>query len=263
MSELPLQTKTEINLDLTKTVENVYNDTLKEPLTSSSKAISTVLDFFHNTVMYPMQKYNLYAEGKLQKFAKKIENEVKGIPDENLVYPRVNILGPTIEGLKYNLDEDYIRDYFTNILVADMDDRLQNKVLPSYIEIVKQLSRDDAEMLQFFKEKDINDEPIIKIKYIYDNGGFHYVSNNIGLLYNGEDIILKAVILDNLSRLRLIELHFDEYRKDKTLYDNTFEKIKLRDEFKILPNSVSELGYTKGLIKVTEFGKNFIDICLS
>lgn len=255
--------KFELKADLTDVAKEAYDDTLKEPLKSSSGIVSTVMDFFHNTVLYPMQHYNLYAKSKLQNYAIELQNKAQKIPKENLITPRVNILGPAIEGLKYNLEEDYIKEYFTNILIADMDNRKQNKVLPSYIEIVKQLSKNDAETLQFLKEKTIRENPIIKLKYIFDNGGFTYVSDNIGLLYDGKDIVLDAVILDNLCRLKLIELNFDMHRKDETVYKEAFERIKLRDEFKVLPNSAKDLGYSKGLLKITQFGKNFIDICLS
>lgn len=255
--------KVELKADLTKSIENAYNDTLKEPCKSSSGIVSTVLDFFHNTVLYPMQKYNLYAENKLQNYALELQNKAQSIPEENLISPRVNILGPTIEGLKYNLDEEHIKEMFTNILVSDMDNRKQNKVLPSYIEIVKQLSKEDAKTLKFLKEKVIKESPIIKIKYVFNNDGFTFVSDNIGLLHDGKDTILDDIVLDNLCRLKLIELNFDMYMKNETVYKEAFEKIKLRDEFKTLPNDVKELGYSQGLLKITQFGKNFIDICLS
>lgn len=263
MSELDNIPKLEAKVDLTEVTNNAYNDTLQKPLKSGSSAITTVLDFFHNTVLYPMQRYNIYAKNKLTNYATELENKAKHIPEKNLIPARVNILGPTIDGLKYNLDEEHIKEMFTNILISDMDNRKQNKVLPAYIEIVKQLSKDDAEMLKFFKEKKIKNNPIIKLKYNLVNGGFIYVSNNIGLIYNNEDIVLDSIILDNLVRLKLIDLNFNEYRNDTSIYEKVFEKIQQRDEFKNLGSNVKDLGFSKGLIKLTDFGQNFIDICLS
>ena len=225
--------KIEVKADLTKTLEKAYDDALKQPLKSSSNVLSTVFDFFHNTVLYPMQKYNLYAENKLNNYACELQERAQSIPEENLVSPRVNILGPTVEGLKYNLDEDYIKEMFTNILISDMDSRKQSKVLPSYVEIVKQLNKNDAEMLKFFKETPD--------------------------MFNW---ILDAIVLDNLVRLRLIELNFNEYRNNILIYEKAFEKIQQRDEFKNLGPNIKDLGFSKGLIKLTDFGQNFIDICL-
>lgn len=252
----------DIKVDLTDVANKIYDDVAHKPLKCVGDAVGTVLDFFNNTVLYPMQKYNLYAKSKLEDYANELKNKAKGIPLENLVYPRVNILGPTIEALKYNLDEEYIKELFTNILISDMDNRKQSKVLPAYIEIVKQLSQNDAILLKFFKEQNIKNEPVIKPKYIFENGGFIYASDNIGLLYNEDYIILSAIVLDNLSRQKLIEINFDESRHNTTIYDKAFEKIKLCDEFQRLPDN-AKLGYSKGLLKTTSFGQNFIDICIS
>ena len=176
--------KNGITADLTKVAENAYDDTLKKPLQNTSGIVSTVIDFFHNTVLYPMQQYNLYAKNKLEKYAEDLKKKVEDIPSENLVSPRVNILGSTIDGLKYNLDEEYIKEMFTNILTSEMDNRKQSKVLPSYIEIVKQLSKADTEMLQFFSQSHLKDEPILKLKIKYKNGGFKYISDDIYLIFN-------------------------------------------------------------------------------
>ena len=82
-------------------------------------------------------------------------------------------------------------------------------------------------------------------------------------IYNNEDIVLDAIILDNLSRLKLIELNFDEHRNDESIYETVFQQIKIRDEFKISNPNIKELDYSKGLLRITSFGENFIDICLS
>ena len=255
--------KIEIKADLTKPIENTYNDGVKKPLKSSSGIISTVLDFFHNTVMYHMQKYNLYAENKLNDYALHLQDEAQKIPDEFLTNPKVNILGPVFDGLKYNLDEEHIKEMFTNILISNMDTRKQSKVLPSYIEIVKQLNNQDAQMLKFFKDNNFIEKPVMKIKYIYNNNGFLYSSNNLVLIIGSSYKILDSIILDNLSRLKLINITTNEYLHDSQLYEKAFEQIKKRSEFTTLPPNVEKIDYKKGLIQITDFGKNFIDICLS
>lgn len=257
------ENNSKLPLDLTEVANKTYDDLASKPFKSTGNAGSTIIDFLHNFILYPLQKYNIYATQKLKKYEEEVINRANKIPNSHLTYPRINILGPTIEGLKYNLNEDYIKECFTNILIADMDNRKQDKVLPSYIGIVNELSRNDAKMLKFFKKNDIHIAPILKFKYIFDSGGFVYPTNNLALLYNEEDIVLEAVVLDNLCRLKLIELTFDEKLFDSTIYSNAFKKIKLLDEFKLLPNNVKELSYVEGLLKITSFGENFIDICLS
>lgn len=244
--------KFEIKADITKPLENALN----EPLNSSSTVIATVLDFFHNTVLYPMQKYNLYAKNKLNNYAKELENRAKQIPEENLVHPRVNILGPAIDGLKYNLDEEYIKEMFTNILVSDMNNKKQNKVLPAYIEIIKQLSKDDATFLKTLKESSSYMNGFFCIE-LHNNDKYMLLnySDNDGKLSDFNIIKLNSIIVDNLLRLRLIEIPDRMFINEK-VYEKMFEIIHQ-------PTIICAVRYTPRILSVTNFGRNFIDICLS
>lgn len=49
----------------------------------------------------------------------------------------MNIMGPAVDILKYNLDEQHIKDIFVNIMSSEMNGEKQTKVLPSYIDIVR------------------------------------------------------------------------------------------------------------------------------
>ena len=271
MNELDNLPKVEIKADLTNVTEKIYTNTLEEPLKSTSNITTTVLDFFYNTVMYPMQKYNLYAKNKLENYAKDLQNKAKEIPEKNLVNPRVNILGPAMEGLKYNLDEKYIKDMFTNILLSDMDNRKQCKVLPSYIEIIKQLSKEDAEFLILLKRFDGNLCSIAINVQEQNSEGYFSLDKYIIYGYNHKSISntttfniskLNQLTIDNLIMHRLLEQDYDTYYTSPTAneqYTTLFDQVK--GKYKLSSNQ--SLIYDKGLICLTDFGKNFIDICLS
>lgn len=256
--------KSGITADLTKVANEAYKDTLKEPLKSGSGILSTTLNFIHNTILYPMQKYNLYAESKLSNYQKELEEKAKSIPAQNLIEPRVNILGPTVEGLKYNLDETHIKEMFTNILLSEMDNRKQTKVLPSYIEIVKQLSTDDANFLKFIKTSQLKNNPLMQL-IIRDSAddGYYYLSNDMFLITKQEYQLISSIVLDNLSRLKIVDIDFTNWLNDDSIYDKVFEKIKEDNIINVALKSNEKLDFSKGLLKITDFGKNLIDICLS
>lgn len=264
MNEINLP-KVEVKADITKTIENAYEDTLKQPLTSSSDVVSTVLDFFHNSVLYPMQKYNLYAKNKLEQYSLELQKKAQSIPQDNLISPRVNILGPTIEGLKYNLDEEYIKEMFENILVADMDNRKQNRVLPAYVEIIKQLSNSDAVLLKQIYNLKKSNIACIKITFKKEGTSFEYVSNDLMVPLNNSFSVLKPFNVDNLVRLNLINVTFGEYFTDRSIYSKLFDKVQASSYLAniTVPQDSHGFGFTRGLLKMTDFGKNFIDICLS
>lgn len=267
----PIKISANVDLDLTKTTNDIYNDALKKPIASSSNVIETVVDFFHNTILYPLQKYNIYAKNKLENYANRLQEKAKKIPEENLIQPKVNILGPVMEGLKYNLDEEHIKEMFTNILLSDMDSRKQSKVKPAYIEIVKQLSKEDAEFLMLLKkfngnlcsisinvqEQDSEGHYSLD-KYIIYGYKHDSASNNISFGFSK----LNSLVIDNLIMHRLIEQDYQvyyTYPTAKEQYTTLFNQIK--KQYKLAPNHT--LIYDKGIVKLTSFGENFIDICLS
>lgn len=73
----PIKINANVDLDLTKTTNDIYNDALKKPIASSSNVIETVVDFFHNTILYPLQKYNIYAKNKLENYANRLQEKAK------------------------------------------------------------------------------------------------------------------------------------------------------------------------------------------
>ena len=200
---------------------------------------------------------------KLEKSLNKMKKKYNIIPPEYRTEPTSFIALKGVTELGYCLEEEHLKEMFENLLVSDMDNRKQSKVLPSYIEVVKQLSKDDAQMLKFFKANNIINEPIMKIKYIYNNKGYNYSSNNLFLIIGSSYKILDSIVMDNLLRLKLVNIPTGEHRNNLQLYEQVFEQIKQRDEFSSLPPLVEKLDYKKGVIQITDFGKNFIDICLS
>ncbi len=250
------QNNLNLQLDLTKVANKTYDDLASKTLKSTGNAGSTVVDFLHNFILYPLQKYNIYAEYKLQNYKDELVKKANKIPKESLTLPRVNIFGPTLEGLKYNLDEQYIKDMFTNILISDMDSTKQSKVLPAYIDIVRQLSKDDAIFLKSLKECSSYVRGFFcielhnKDKYIL----LEYSDNN-GKLSDFNIIKLNSIVIDNLIRLRLIEIP-DRVFVNQKVYDKMYELLHQ-------PTMIEVIQYTPRILSVTDFGKNFIDICLS
>lgn len=263
MSELDNLPKVEIKANATELLNKAYDDTI-HPIASSAKSgLGFCINFLTSGIKPYMYKKIKESEFRLKEIDDELTSRYNKIPDKNKIDPRTNILGPAIDVLKYNLEEEHIRNLFTNILISEMDNRKQSKVLPAYIEVVRQLSKEDADTLVFIKQNQIKNEPIMKIEYRFTSGGFRYVSNDIVLILNNNYTILNSIIIDSLLRQNIIEIDFMEFRNDESVYTSTFEQIKLRDEFKILPADVKELDFSRGLLKITDFGENFIDICLS
>ncbi len=202
---------------------------------------------------------------KLEQEMNKIKEKYEKIPEKNQVEPSSYIALQTINNLNYALDEEHLREMFENLLISDMDSRKKEYVLPTYINMIQQLNKEDAKFLQDLKNKKLIKElPVIRIKLVNNVGGYAYVSQNIICLKNKSYIVIPNMVLENLLRLKIIEIPFDEYFADVTDYENTFNTLKKTPEFFILEKVPDRhLDIQKKKLEFTDSGKKFIDICLS
>jgi hypothetical protein len=265
MNEIPKLPKLELKMDLSDAGNEITKNALSAPAKSTGGIISTTLDFIHNTVFLPMQQYNLYAKAKLDDFELELNNRTSQIPQEKLVESSVNILGPTVEGLKYNLDEEHIKNMFMNILLADMNTDTKNKVLPAYVEIVKQLSPLDA--VVFKKINDLKKTIMCaRITFNILNSTKYYPNATPDLfvieLCDLADPFEISSSLQNLERLKLISIfengvkgeNYDIFKENKYVITQFEHMQKIHTEI--------EMKIVEKAILTNNFGRTFAQICL-
>lgn len=255
----------EAKIDVSDSVNDIVKKTLSEPSKESGKALKTMIGFFNNTILYPLQKYNLYAESKLIEYSQQLEQRINKIPKEKLVNPSINIIGPTMEGLKYNLDEKHIKEMFLNILSSDINVDKKSLVLPAYIEIIKQISNDDAKFLKTLYEIYNQNNSIdfsllfITLKSPLSSNGYVLLDKYI-IPSRTRTIKPKQVVFDNLIRLGIIECIEGKSIAGSQLYEIGFNIVKYN--YKDIPESMGKISYNEGILKITEFGLNFIKVCI-
>ena len=252
-------------------VNKVYDDGLSKPIQTFGNGLDKCLKFM-GAIVYPsMYEYTQNAEYKLKEIDRKLAEKYHSIPEDKQVNPRMNIMGPAVELLKYNLDEQHIKDIFVNIMTNEMNLDKQSKVLPSYIEVVKQLSKDDAFMLKsiydLYKRHHKNNYAliIIRLKSLNPQGGYtdidKYIigdANKEGNYTSLHTIKLKPIIFDNLTRLELVKTYDMVSLTNKEIYEIAFSSLK--SKYTNIKENY-ELIYEKGLFEITEYGLKFLEIC--
>ena len=98
---------------------------------------------------YWAQTQDIFLEHKVAKFKENLEKKVEAIPVDSRILPHPSILGPSIQALEYAIFEDELRDMFVNLLSISMDKYSKNKAHPSFVEIIKQISSDEAKILAY------------------------------------------------------------------------------------------------------------------
>lgn len=147
------ENKNSVLPDVIEPISNAIQQNIPETAKQADGALSTVVGFFNNVVLYPVKKANLTFRHKLEAFEDDLKEKIKYIPEENLQVPPTMIAGPTLEALRYTYDEAELREMYENLLASSMDNRISCEVHPSFVDTIKQCSPLDAIVLNMFATK--------------------------------------------------------------------------------------------------------------
>jgi hypothetical protein len=134
-----------------KTIEKAYDDIGSKP----AKQIGKFLEDATKTarlVLFPFQ-IGAAIQDKLEKTSERVLNEV---PPERRIDPKLQIVGPIYENIKYMDDESILYELFEELLARSIDSERIKEAHPSFIHIISQLSRDEAIILYELKKNDFD-----------------------------------------------------------------------------------------------------------
>ena len=106
------ENKNSVLPDVIEPISNAIQQNIPETAKQTDGALSTVVGFFNNVVLYPVKKANLTFRYKLEAFEDDLKEKIKNIPEENLQVPPVKIAGPVLEALRYAYDEAELREMY-------------------------------------------------------------------------------------------------------------------------------------------------------
>lgn len=269
MAEIPINADT-INKTIDLANEST-KETRKELDKTAAKGINKLAQlFWASPIGIKTDVYIAERPLKLEKALKEMQLKYNNnIPAEFQVEPSSYIALKGVNELNYSLDEEHLKEMFENLLISDMDSRKKTRVLPSYIEIIKQLSSDDAKFLKLLKDKkgsfcsieliakrDNNPITMYFGKYII----YDYVKNSSITKYSNQK--LNPLVTDSLEKEKLIEMKYNSHFPDKDdEYECLFNSAKSNFHQKLDENY--RLSCKKGYVKLTALGQVFVDICLS
>ena len=261
-------------IEMSKEVaKDLYNDTTKPTAKNVGGFFGTLAGFFNHVVVYPLKKLNIEYEQKAIAFQKEMEEKYNKIPVENRCEPKLSVVGPALESLKYNMLEDDIRDMFKNLLVNSMDDRFDSSFSSAYVKIIDQMSGLDAKLLsvlhsECFRLKSIS---YITPKFTYINKkgerefiiAQKYFTEDLGMPYTIGEI---SASLANLNRLGLLSMS-SQYILTKTATEKILNRKEVHEERKMMEEILKgatdiemKVNYS-GIIEFSDFANGFAKIC--
>ena len=256
--------RTSVLPDIITPVSNAIHQNLPETEKQADGALSTVVGFFNNVVLYPVKKANLTFRYKLESFEEDLKAKIRDIPAENLQVPPTMIAGPTLEALRYTYDEAELREMYENLLASAMDNRNYTQALPSYVDAIRQMTPVDARVL----EEIANRRSIITkhIKFYISNGSKYYPSampyHFCEELVHIADSFEISTAISNLMRLGLVRSYETFLDENVQTAATCHEYVNSRLLYYPQGEVFARIDMAGTVITLDDYGKGFIRVCL-
>lgn len=258
----------DLNQDIAKElVSRTAGKTYDDLVHPTAQATGGIISFIPRTIRVwfgKWEKWILNGEYAIKETEKLLEEKLKHIPEDKIVEPEPYVAVPAIQQLSYSLDSEELRELYANLLASSINADTKKNVHPSFVEIIKQLSPLDARVVEMIKH---NQKPIPiitgRLNYEVSNTFLEIVHDYSTVLYSiYQDVNELAASLQNLKRLGLINVRYDQVVKPDTVYDvfetdTAYQQIK--ESVCNIPNT--NISLDKGLVELTDFGLQFCEIC--
>lgn len=245
-------------------VKDLYEDGFK-PVTNSTGQLLGLLPRAINAALEPLHKWILNKEYNIKETEKLLEQNLKNIDPDLITPPEPHIAVPAIQSISYCMDNENLREMYANLLASSMIKGKKNDVHPSFVEIIKQLSPDEAKILKYLYSKKY--EPIISLRRDYKNkeGGNILIDYFSIIGENSKCEFIKNIpsYLENLERLKVLEITFMSYMTTPGTYDFLINHPTITAYTSITNDENFKYDTMKGYVKITNYGSKFCNICIA
>jgi len=211
--------------------------------------------------------YPQLREEAIEELKKLVEEKLSSIPQRFIEPPKPRIAVPTLQNASIT-EEREVRELYANLLANSMNKVVKNGIHPGFVEIIKQLSPDEAKILKYMHMH--SSIPTITLRYEDKNGGgIDAIKNfsNIGEITNCEMPDNAPMYFNNMVRLGLLyDADGMSSFTDKTHYDPLKKHPKITNYAKndiAKAKGFEKFNFSESIIGLSEYGKRFCEICIS
>lgn len=258
----------ELTKALVAKTDGVASQIYQDALQPSVKPLGEILSLFPRTLKLAFsgwEKWLTNREESLRLTAEAIEEKVKLIPEEKIVEPESYIAIPAIQQLSYCQNNASLRDLYANLLVSSMNIDKKWMVHPAFVDIIKQLTPDEARIINTVEDFKNNFLPLIDVKGVIKGDqteGHQLLVTNFTTV--GFEVIEKkeniCSYIDNLVRLNLFEIPPTYHLTNEQLYDElktspVLDKLTKPYQLKF------DLSYNHKILVISNLGLQFKRVC--
>ena len=243
-------------------VSQFYQDLAQPTVQTIGKTLNTTFEFATIPALamqFATEKVKANFAKRLDEYKKKLDK----IPEEERCIVEPEIGEPIIRNLM-NTTNDQIADLFTTLLANASNVKTLDKAHPKFAQIVRNLTPDEARIIQYLKEKEF----VCYIEFRGEKSHEGYV-----VLYQYASMIELEVELDfpnninayisNLISFGILLDMIDSYKTDDSLYEEIENAYLKGLEQSFVPSKFSQISMNKSFLQISDFGKLFINACIA
>lgn len=154
--------------DALKTAPTLYEDAFQPTVQEVGKFAARVPRAI-NVAFSGLDKWILNKEYAIDETKKLLEKKLENVNPDNIVEPEPYVAVPAIQAISYSMNNGELRNLYANLLANAMNSDIKNMVHPSFVEIIKQMSPNDATIFKIVSESNLT--PLIDLSLKMPKGG--------------------------------------------------------------------------------------------
>lgn len=258
----------------TETIDKAYEDAI-HPIATEIGKTGELLMRTIRAALSPLKTWTLEKELKENQVEEELRKSLSSVDPNKIVPPNSYVAVPALQAISYSMSSKELCDLYANLLAKSMVSDTKETVHPAFVEIIKQLSPNDALVFKIISvQKAV---PVANLSILMLQKGLHIVGNtpeeriffdlvsNIVIPSVSEEQV--RISLDNLLRIGLIQMN-DFELKDDTSY--SFVKSsevysEISEEFHRLnaeKPTAERIHIYKKCLSTTSLGKLFRSVCI-
>lgn len=200
-----------------------------------------------------------------RRFPKEISDKLNEISPENIVEPKPSIAGPSMQNLAFSHEEIDLKEMYLSLLATSMNKKKMNNAHPSFAEIIKQLTSEEAKELKTQLSNSQYPSTVFRVEMLTYNNKYIIVKNHLDPFVGDEWLTIERQIFlesyfENWIRLGLVNIEYGELVDDPDFYkyvESKFPKIMNLSHLKEDYGTGLAVVLRKGAFRSTAFGIRF------
>ncbi len=197
-----------------------------------------------------------------EKFQQDISQKASAIPPEKLIEPKASIAGPALQGLAFTHEEANLKDMYLSLLATSMDGRVASEAHPAFVEIIKQLDSEEADLIRGILQSP-NAIAIVEVRIttVGEQGWIALATHLLNLTSIKTSLPVEVprfpAMVDNWVRLGLVDVDYAKHLTAEHSYDWVEDRPEIVRYRQTHESETKKLSFVNGVIMRTSLGIQF------